>query len=91
MDINNIEDIDSEPASILNKKRKRHKSKEKEQEETDSKISNDIKNKEIKNLITFPQKAQNNLYNTFSSKIDEVLVKTKIYTTSSQNKYNYYC
>lgn len=91
MDINKIEDIDSEPASILNKKRKRHKSKEKEQDETDSKISNNIKNKEIKNLITFPQKAQNNLYNTFSSKIDEVLVKTKIYTTSSQNKYNYYC
>ena len=47
--------------------------------------------KEIQNLLTFPNKFQNNLYNTFSTKINQILINPKLYTTSTKDKYNYYC
>ena len=95
MKINEKEDIESEPGSILTKKRKREKSKEEEEEEDEEEsivsLSNKKKKKEVQNLLTFPNKSQNNLYNTFASKIDQILINTKIFTTSTKDKYNYYC
>ena len=93
---NDKEDMESEPGSILTKKRKREQSKEEDfldedEEESISNLSNKKKKKEVQNLLTFPNKSQNNLYNTFASKIDQMLINAKIYTTSTKDKYDYYC
>ena len=79
----------SAPESSLKKKRKRQKIKEEKEEE--SELSNKKKKIEIINHLAFYQKPENNLYNLFSSKIDPYLANRKIYTTSSKNKYNYFC
>ena len=73
----------------LNLKRKRKKTKEDSKEEESS--SNKKKKIEIKNYLTYPQMPKNNLYDTFSKKIDSFLISRKIYTTSSENKYKYIC
>ena len=73
----------------LNLKRKRKKTKEDSKEEESS--SNKKKKIEIKNYLTYPQRPKNNLYDTFSKKIDSFLISRKIYTTSSENKYKYIC
>ena len=78
-----------EPFSALKRKRKKEKIKKNEEEE--SNLSNKKKKVEILNNLTFYPKTQNNLYNTFSSKIDSYLVNRKIYTTSSNNKHTYFC
>lgn len=74
--------------SALKRKRKRNKSNEDNKEESIS--SNKKKKIEITNYLTFPQKSTNNLYDTFSPKINSFSLQN-IYTTSSKNKYNYYC
>ena len=87
----NKNDIEQEPVSFLKKKRKTNVLKDEEEKESDSILSNK-NNEENQNLITFPQKSKNNIYNTFSSKIGQILTKnTKIYTTSTKKKYNYFC
>ena len=73
----------------LNLKRKRKKTKEESKEEESS--SNKKKKIEIKDLLTHHQTPKNNLYDTFSQKIDSFLISRKIYTTSSENNYNYLC
>lgn len=73
----------------LNLKRKRKKTKEDSKEEESS--SNKKKKIEIKNYLTYPQRPKNNLYDTFSKKIDSFLISRKIYTTSTENKYKYIC
>jgi hypothetical protein len=73
----------------LNLKRKRKKTKEESKEEENS--SNKKKKIEIKDLLIYPQRPKNNLYDIFSKKIDSFLISRKIYTTSSENKYKYNC
>ena len=80
----------SGPVSALKRKRKREKIKKNEEDEEINSSNKKMKT-EILNNLTFYPKTQNNLYNTFSSKIDSYLVNRKIYTTSYNNKYNYFC
>ena len=88
MNSKNIINLGPDPSSALKRKRKRNKNDKDNEEESIS--SNKKKKIEIKNYLTFPQKQKNNLYDTFSPKINSFSLQ-KIYTTSSQNKYNYYC
>ena len=84
---NTIINLGPDP-STLKKKRKRYKPKEDNEEESISSIKK--KKIEITNYLTFPQEPKNNLYDTFSPKINSFSLQ-KIYTTSSKIKYNYYC
>ena len=79
----------SNSSSTLKKKRKRDNSSEDSEEE--GSISSCKKKKiDITNYLTFPQEPKDSLNGKFSTKIDSLSLQNKN-TTSSKNKYSYYC
>ena len=81
--------LSSNSSSTLKKKRKRNDSSEDSEEEAS--ISSFKKKKiDITNYLTFPQDPKDSLNDKFSTKIDSLSLQ-KINSTSSTNKYSYYC